>query len=99
LNDLFYYVNLGQISASCVILTSVLQVYNWFSHKSICTMMALFFSSEYFGFMTPIPLLTKFDYASEPIYYFAAGVLFLAISAIESKTFAYCPLEKNILVD
>jgi hypothetical protein len=62
-------------------------------------MIALFFSSEYFGYMTPIPLLPDYAYASKPIYYFAFALLFVIISAIDFKTFVYCPLEKNILVD
>jgi hypothetical protein len=61
--------------------------------------MALFFSTEYLGYITPIPLLTQYYYASEPIYYFSFASLFILLSAVEAKMFTYCPLEKNILVD
>ena len=50
-----YLANAAQVISTGVILVSIIQIYNWFSHKSICTMMSIFFGAEFIGYLTPIP--------------------------------------------
>lgn len=53
-----YLANAAQVVSTGVILVSIMQIYNWFSHKSICTMMSIFFGAEFVGYLTPIPYVT-----------------------------------------
>jgi len=51
--------NLAEIISGGVILISILQIYNWFSYNHICSLLALYFSAELFGYLTPIPILPE----------------------------------------
>ena len=101
-NNLIYLAIFAQITSAGVILTSILQIYNWFSYKNIITVVAVFFCAELFGYITPIPLLPDneiFYHAAQPMYYFIFGSLFFAFSILDLYIFIFSPLEKNILVD
>lgn len=62
-------------------------------------MMALYFSSEFFGYLIPVPLVPKIDAASEPVYYYAAAGIFFFLALLDYKIFILFPLQANICVD
>lgn len=84
-----------------MILISILQIYNWFSHTHICTLLALYFCAELCGYLTPIPLLPAEYYyqAAYPKCYFILGTIFILLAVLDLYIFTFSPLEKNILVD
>lgn len=49
--------NLANIFSAGVILISIVQIYNWTSLGHISTILAIFFSAEVLGYLTPVPLL------------------------------------------
>jgi len=96
---LFYMGNLSQVLAAGTILINLLQVFNWFPQRIICSMMAVYFSAEFLGYMTPVPSILYEYNAAQPGFYYAAGTLFLAFSVADYFFFTYNPLQKNIFVD
>ena len=40
---IMYLANLGELTSAGIILINILQVYNWTSHKMICTAMSCYF--------------------------------------------------------
>ena len=86
----FYWRNLGSLFSTGVVLVNILQIYNWFSHKQICTIMSLFLSAEFFGYYLQSWLInTAFD--AKPVYYYVFGLLFLAFAILDVFIFAFGP--------
>ena len=61
-------------------------------------MMAIYFSAEYFGYLTPIQMLADYDLDTEPDdnavipYLFLFGVIFIGFAITDGWVFVYSPL-------
>ena len=79
--------SLAQIFAAGLVLINILQVYNWFTTRHICTMLALYFLSQFLGYMTPIYMIEQLYWAAYPKMYYIGGVLFFAFAIIDIWAF------------
>ena len=91
--------SLAQILAAGLVLINILQVYNWFKRKHICTMLALYFLAQFLGYMTPITLLKNLYWAATPILYYIGGGLFTLFAVVDIWAFKFNPLQINIFLD
>ena len=91
--------SLAQVLAAGLILINILQVYNWFTTKHICTMLALYFLAQFLGYMTPINFVSALYWSAEPIMYYIGGVLFILFAIIDIWAFQFNPLQINIFLD
>ena len=89
----------AQILAAGLVLINILQVYNWFTHRHICTMLALYFIAQFLGYMTPIVLLENLYDAAKPRMYFIGGVVFTFLGLLDFWSFWFNPLQVNIFLD
>ena len=101
--DIFYmFVKLdgcAQMSAAGLLLINILQVYNWFTQKHICTMLALYFLAQFLGYMTPIKLLHFLFDAAKPRMYYIGGAAFAFLGFLDIWVFYFNPLQVNIYLD
>jgi hypothetical protein len=96
---IIYLANFGELASSGVILINILQIYNWTSHKMICTMMSVYFGTQFLGYLTPVPLVHGFFVATTPPVYITLGSSFILFGVAELYFFFWLPSQYNIYVD
>jgi len=79
-------------------MVNILQIYNWFPHRQICTAMSLFLSAEFFGYYLQLWFLDS-NFYQRPAYWYIFGALFLALATLDRFIYAYCPSSKDIYID
>ena len=80
---IIYLANFGELASAGVILINILQIYNWTSHKMICTMMSVYFGTQFLGYLTPVPLVHGFFVATTPPVYLTLGSSFILFGLFE----------------
>ena len=81
--------------ASTVILTSVLQLYNWFANRD--RVLAAYISAELCAYMLE-SFLTKSD-KKQPIFYYLCGSIFVLIALIDKYTFLVHPASVKLILE
>lgn len=97
---IFYLMNSAQLASTGIILISILQIYNWFSDRSICTMMSIYISAELLGYLTPTPVSQiQGSDVTNPIYYFTFAGVYLILAFVDCFAFQYMPSKLGIYID
>ena len=85
-------VGMAQLFAAGQILINLLQVYNWFKRKQICTMLALYFIAQFLAYLTPAQMDQRVYWACQPIWYYIGGGVFIVLGILDCWAFQFNPL-------
>lgn len=84
----------GQMVGTYTIVINILQIYNWFSHRQLCRVLAIFLSAELIGYL--------FDFYIEQYYNwlnFTFGGVFILFALIDIFYFHFGPEKLGINID
>lgn len=75
-------------------------IYNWFSKRYIQLVLIFYMLAQYIGFVIPVPVLENTEvFTPKPIVFFIFGASMFIFAIIDYFTFAFHPLQKNILLE
>lgn len=95
---MYWLANIASIMSAGIVITLILQVYNWFSLRNLSRVLALLLIGEFIGYFIDT-YMEDSVYVTNPFYFYAAGAAFIGASVFDYFYFAFEPANFGIVVD